>query len=305
MAAAGVATSNLELGDSGPPTGGTTSTGGASSEGGKGGTAGSFAGGGTTSTGGKSSAGGAPPTGGTAGLGGFSGTAGVAGTTHCPGTGGPTMVRLPLGYCIDSTEVTRAQYKTWLDTNPPTTGQISECSWNTSFTPSKEWPPTDKLNYPVAYVDWCDSYAYCLAAGKRLCGKIGGGSNTYTDYNNATKSQWFAACSSGGVNRYPYGNNFNGTTCNSNEAGYHAPVAVGFLVDCNPAPPYAGIYDLSGNVAEWEDSCEGTVKYQYCHLRGGAYCPHLNLKQDACGRVPYGSNRNNNLDPHYGFRCCS
>ncbi len=54
----------------------------------------------------------------------------------CPATtGGPAMVRLPEGYCIDSTEVTRAQYQAWLSSAPSTTGQVSHCGWNTSFTP--------------------------------------------------------------------------------------------------------------------------------------------------------------------------
>ena len=42
----------------------------------------------------------------------------IATTALCPGTGGPAMVKLPEGYCIDSTEVTRAQYAAWLATNP-------------------------------------------------------------------------------------------------------------------------------------------------------------------------------------------
>jgi hypothetical protein len=30
-------------------------------------------------------------------------------------------------------------------------------------------------NFPITNVDWCDAYAYCAGIGKRLCGKIGGG----------------------------------------------------------------------------------------------------------------------------------
>ena len=294
------------LGETGgsPTTGGTSATGGTSTTGG---TTGKTSLGGSTSTGGTHTVGGSisTTTGGTHTVGGSTPTGGVTSTGGtCPSIGGPVMVQLPLGYCIDSTEVTRAQYLAWLNTSPPTSGQSLECSWNTSFTPSADWPPIDKLNYPVAYVDWCDAYAYCLAVGKRLCGKIGGGPNAYTDFNNAAQSQWFAACSSNGVNRYPYGNTFSAITCNSNETGYLAPLPVGSLPNCQPPPPYSGVYDLSGNIAEWEDSCEGSSKSQYCHLRGGAFCPNLNYKQDSCGRVPYGSNRNNR-DKHYGFRCCS
>ena len=49
------------------------------------------------------------------------------------------MVLLPLGYCIDSTEVTEGQYQAWLNTNPSTANQPSVCSWNTDFTPSGNW----------------------------------------------------------------------------------------------------------------------------------------------------------------------
>jgi sulfatase modifying factor 1 len=200
------------------------------------------------------------------------------------------MVQLPLGYCIDSTEVTRAQYKAWLDTTPPTTGQITECSWNTSFTPSSDWPPTDKLDHPVSYVDWCDAYAYCLAVGKRLCGKIGGGSNSYVDFNDPTKSQWFAACSAVGAHRSPYGDTYDGALCNTTEVQNRASVAVGFMTSCQTS---THIYDMSGNVAEWEDSCEGPAKEQYCHLRGGSYCQNSNWKCNACGYTKFGNNRNN------------
>jgi sulfatase modifying factor 1 len=47
------------------------------------------------------------------------------------------MVRLPEGYCIDGTEVTRAQYQEWLNTSPSTAGQISDCAWNTTFIPDE------------------------------------------------------------------------------------------------------------------------------------------------------------------------
>ena len=46
----------------------------------------------------------------------------------CPGTSGPVMVDVG-GYCIDSTEVTRAQYDQFLQSSPSTGGQPAECAW--------------------------------------------------------------------------------------------------------------------------------------------------------------------------------
>jgi formylglycine-generating enzyme required for sulfatase activity len=34
---------------------------------------------------------------------------------------------------------------------------------------------------------------------------------------------------------------------------------------------YAGLFDLSGNVGEWEDSCNGTTDADSCRIRGGSY----------------------------------
>jgi formylglycine-generating enzyme required for sulfatase activity len=153
----------------------------------------------------------------------------------CPAaTGGPTLVPVCGGYCIDATEVTRDQYAAWLGTSPVTGGQPAYCSWNTSFTPSCEWPPGAKGARPVVCVDWCDAYAYCKAVGKRLCGKIGGGSNGYSDFADARVSQWYNACSSGGAHTYPYGgagaggtSGYQATTCNGWDKGVHTTVPVG------------------------------------------------------------------------------
>ena len=58
-------------------------------------------------------------------------------------------------------------------TGPSTAGQPSFCAWNTDFTPSAAWPPAPtQANHPVVWVDWCDAFAYCAGAGKRLCGPL-------------------------------------------------------------------------------------------------------------------------------------
>jgi formylglycine-generating enzyme required for sulfatase activity len=186
------------------------------------------------------------------------------------------MVRLPEGYCIDSTEVTWTQYSAWLSTNPTTAGQISDCTWNTAFTPDTRCmdtsaPMCKSDNCPQTCVDWCDAYAYCQAAGKRLCGKIGGGSLGFGDYANASLSQWYNACTSHGVNTFPYGTTYEARAC-------HAPVGcstcspghVGELSTCQSGVTgYSGVYDLSGNVEEWEDSCDGAGQLAQCRTRGG------------------------------------
>jgi formylglycine-generating enzyme required for sulfatase activity len=226
------------------------------------------------------------------------------------------MVLLPLGYCIDRTEVTQAEYKYWLDKAPTPTAenQIAECSLNKKFTPDCSasnptsptlWPPTlSMLDHPVVCVDWCDAYAYCAGMGKRLCGNIHGGSLGINDFQDASISQWYAACTSGGIfppTSFPYGSLYQPNYCND---GTQASVAVGSKPLCQSTiPGYTGVYDLSGNVAEWEDACGGPETSAACRIRGGAYW-HLEELDDglACGSPDY-YGRADAYDS-LGFRCC-
>jgi sulfatase modifying factor 1 len=235
---------------------------------------------------------------------------GSAGSATCPGTGGPTAVRLPQGYCIDSTEVTRGQYQLWLATNPTSDGQISGCQWNTSFVPDAEcmagpnvYSGPGSENHPQTCVDWCDAYSYCKGVGKRLCGKIGGGTNDFGNYANSSLSQWYNACVSDGTNNaYPFGTTYGPNLCNGYDHGIGTTVPVGEMKSCqSPISGYAGVYDLSGNVWEWEDSCNGSDPEARCRLRGGTiYYNDYGLKCD------YGDHMYRNVAGHViGLRCCS
>lgn len=231
---------------------------------------------------------------------------------HCVGVhpedpGALVQVTNPAGgtYGIDATEVTRAQYaKFVLEKEGDASGQPPECAWNASYVSCCDWPPVDRQDYPVTCVDWCDAYAYCKWAGKRLCGRIGGGANDLGDYANTSLSQWYNACSSGGVNEYPHGNSYQSTTCNGGDAGKGGPVSVGTMTDCkSSASGYGGVYDLSGNVWEWEDSCTAsTGSGDTCRRRGGSF-QYLVTDDLRCG-FDDDINRGAQHDD-IGFRCCA
>ena len=222
------------------------------------------------------------------------------GGADCPGTAGPKGVRVG-EYCIDATEVTNAQYEAFLDAKGgDTSGQPSEaCSTNTSFVP-REWPypPGDGL-YPVRHVDWCDAVAFCAWAGKRLCGRVGGGPLSEKDLTNPDRSQWFRACSAGGAQDYPYGNTYRADAGAGGEARDPDVLAeVGSTPGCEGG--YPGVFDMSGNAWEWEDACNGTGPDAGCRIRGGDVSqPQGTL---GCGSA---ITQERFAPGPWGFRCCA
>jgi formylglycine-generating enzyme required for sulfatase activity len=218
------------------------------------------------------------------------------------------MVNVPPGYCIDATEVTRGAYVSWLATNPSTTGQPAACSWNADYNPDSTCASNAEVcqgsgcgNHPQVCVDWCDAYAFCAAGGKRLCGKISGGDNAYGDYGNASKSQWFNACTKGASTAYPYGNAFQPDACNGMDKAIDSTVPVGSLPGCEGGFP--GVFDMSGNAWEWEDSCNGTSgNTDLCRLRGGSFGNWSGFLH--CD-LPYQGNTRNYYSQYIGLRCCS
>jgi formylglycine-generating enzyme len=236
---------------------------------------------------------------------------------------GPVSDAGSTDYSIDVTEVTKGQYDAWVATNPALPASTdADCGWKrqsgisalSTGTYAEQvsgiplYAGADAAHHPVADVDWCDAYAYCQGVGKRLCGAIGGGTNAYESYADATLSQWFRACSSGGADTYPYGNTYSGTTCDgwdywNDDVSTMQTVSVGSLANCvTSTAGYAGVYDLNGNVAEWEDSCTGTGQSGYCRIRGGSFCSARN--DLTCGVGGYVESRDT-VYFNIGFRCCA
>jgi len=271
-------------------------------------------------------------------------TASCAGDA-CACPAGMAIIALAGGgaYCIDQFEVTKGQYNKFITANVPVNDQIAICKppANVTFVPRGAWPPATnpgplEFNFalPVHYVDWCDAYAYCKWAKKELCGKIGGGAIAPAEGADPTKSAWYNACSAQGTKGFPYGTTFDGTKCNGagKPAGDAEGVASSYGYTGNQdddvyavaqsdaagnagAPLNAacqggsvGLYQMSGNLAEWEDSCDGNATVATCRVRGGSYAAENDEASLACAAVrsvprlpPAGG-----ADPlkDIGFRCC-
>jgi formylglycine-generating enzyme required for sulfatase activity len=232
-------------------------------------------------------------------------------------------------YCIDTLEVSQSDYAEFLKRTTAKPGsEHPDCASNLSYLPvqdiddpyekktclkGKDWSPETTPNRPVVCVDWCDAHAYCQSAGKRLCGKVGGGSGSADDVSNADLSQWFAACSQGGMTAFPYGDTYDAQRCRGSEVSKLASgPGEAWLPQTDTAawpncrgssPPYSSILNMSGLVAEHTDErlwVEGPAGGAWsCIDRGGNFRdsePRLtcaNFGSGSCGASPL-----------VGFRCC-
>lgn len=237
-------------------------------------------------------------------------------------------------YCMDEFEVTAGDYDRFIKSNQPVQDQIAECvpnggAGNATFIPSGDWPPSQPIaasySLPVRYVDWCDAYAFCRWSGKELCGRVGptvvadaGATDermVLPAENATTKSAWFNACSAQGQNAFPYGSAFVTTKCNvltHPDAGANAAITrvasyqpSGAYQALDVAAPervcqggFTGLYNMSGNLAEWENSCTATE----CSIRGGSF--KSDGSTDArCTSAP--ATPKTTRSAEIGIRCCS
>lgn len=217
---------------------------------------------------------------------------------NLPCLGLPGMIQSPDGgFCIDGTEVTNAQYDefvkatgggtdaSFLDASSIPGGFAARCAGHTTFAPKGD---AGGPNLPVAYVDWCDAFAYCQWASKRLC----------TGRTDGDAGEWELACTLDGTRKLPYGDTPMPGHCNVDTAPTPpagAPKEVGTSPLC--AGGYDGGRDMVGNVREWVDECVAGK----CKIYGGSF---VDLQATTTCGSSFEVSSSSYRQPSAGFRCC-
>lgn len=280
--------------------------GGAAADSGAAGNAGSSASGGAAAAGGNSG------NAGNAGAGTGAGGSGAAGgadscSAQVPGTAGrgPRMARIQrldrTCFWIDTTEVTEGQYAKYL-ADSPTPSDDALCSGRPDlFDPCKSRVSGDAGSadplLPKTCVDWCGARDFCSWAGKKLC------RDNFTAIGPdqlLTQSDYFAACTAGGKNLAPFGQDCGRFVCNVEGTG---PQHAGGTTECYTLGPdnKTPVYDLIGNVEEWTEWCFADSPTAECVIRGGSFAPQ-SAKECCEGLTLLGRRR---ATITLGFRCCA
>ncbi len=204
-------------------------------------------------------------------------------------------------FAIDATEVTVGRFLAFRATQDAG-GSFPECPSKHSLGPKTDTgcQVTTNAQQPITCVDWCDAKAYCASVGKRLCGRIGGGALERGTESNPLFDEWSRACGGPDATKWPYGAQAAPLACITSEGMKSAPVPVATVPACVGGEPL--LFDMSGNVEEWEDACvaaEGGTPRK-CLVRGGSFehpasestCTYVLL---ATGEAPLSD---------VGIRCC-
>ena len=187
------------------------------------------------------------------------------------------------GYYIQKTEVTSSQFLEFLK---ETGYQV--IGWQTSISSEGKLPATRVL--------WRDADAYCAWLGLRL----------------PTEAEWEKAARGADGRTYSWGNDWNPDFANGAQSGLNSVQPVGSYPQ--GASPY-GLFDMSGNAAEWvadfyeadyytyapAENPQGPVTVLDHVLRGGSYAsPPQQL-------TTYFRNSSHSVlpNPRVGFRCAA
>lgn len=227
------------------------------------------------------------------------------------GEGGVPMVEIDVvndggRYCIDPFEVTRGDFNAFLQSAsslPPFTSPAFCATTNVGGRPAQETSAA-MLSLPATSVEWCYAFLYCAWRGKRLCGKIGGGESVERDWQQIDlRNQWDYACANGAIgSEYGYGQPYDAGACNTEgDAG----VPVGSRSACRgEAVPFNRVFDLSGNVAEFDDTASAHAPDPQREIggRGGSWASGASASR--CGSY-FGFGAYGQGVAEVGFRCCA
>lgn len=140
-----------------------------------------------------------------------------------------------------------------------------------------EWP-NKKGIVPRAYISVYQAMDSCVSVNKRLC----------------TSDEWTVACSGPYGWKYPYGQAYEIHACVSNDTMARPS---GKKPECRG---YFGVFDMSGNLAEWTGTKSGKNSRFY-NVMGGFW---ESGPQSGCFDARYSYFPQNRHNP-VGFRCCS
>jgi formylglycine-generating enzyme len=212
---------------------------------------------------------------------------------------GPLMVLVDAStpFCIDTTEVTNAQFNAYLVASGELIDPPEPCGDAGVGPPARVQDPA-LANQPARAMTACYAWSFCKWAGKRLCGLIGDGG--LVPYGGVAKSEWGFACTNGRAqNVYPYGDTYDPTACNTEGSG---PADAGAFPRCRgPGAPFSAIVDMVGNIGEYmydfpPDGTGGAT--------GGAWGGSWSTKGDGCAV----ENARNVIifgGDDVGIRCCA
>jgi serine/threonine-protein kinase len=196
---------------------------------------------------------------------------------------GTNVATINEGFWIDRFPVTNAQFcrflnergnheeegVKWLDVDR---SRIKQSQGR--FSVAKEYE-----NHPVVCVSWYGASAYAKWAGKRL----------------PNEQEWEKAARGTDGRRYPWGDGFDSSKCNTAEGGLGNTTPVGAYTQ--GASPY-GCYDMAGNV--WERTASHWSEDRpYPVLRGGGW----SRGQFGAACAYRGGGRSHGRSGVVGFRC--